>query len=89
MFDCSGAVKVDVAYTESLLVMTKGKPVTIGSLDTMNGHALLQTYGGSLSVQGLDGSARLESRGGSVQVSASATLTSTIAETHVVRWISA
>ena len=82
---CSGAVTVDVAYTESLLVRTRGKPITVGSLDTMNGQALLQTHGGSLSVQGLDGSARLESQGGSIQVSGGLAITSTIRQKHVHR----
>ena len=65
---CRGAVSVDVAYTESLTVMTKGKPITFGLLDTMNGAAQLCSNGGKVTVEGLDGTADLESKGGNIQV---------------------
>lgn len=59
---------MEVAYTEMLKVLTKGRPISFGLLDTMNGHAQLQSNGGTLTVEGLDGSAELESQGGAIQV---------------------
>ena len=59
---------MEVAYTESLDVKTGNEPITFGFLDTMNGHALLASQGGDVTVEGLDGTAALQSHGGHVQV---------------------
>ena len=61
-------VSVDTAYTESLQVFTQGDMISFGLLDSMNGHAHLQSGGGDVTVEGLDGSAQLDSQGGAIQV---------------------
>lgn len=61
-------MSVDTAYTESLKVLTKARMISFGLLDSMSGHAHLQSGGGSVTVEGLDGSAQLDSQGGAIQV---------------------
>lgn len=71
---CSSGVAVEVAYTESLDVKTGNEPTTFGFLDTMNGQALLASQGGDIVVEGLDGTAALQSHGGNIQVRQTAIL---------------
>ena len=64
------SVNVEVAYTESLEIKTGTGPITMGFLDTMSGSATLSSKGKGITVNGLDGTAHLESHGGPIQVQA-------------------
>jgi len=64
------SVNVEVAYTESLEIKTGTGPITMGFLDTMSGSATLSSKGKGITVNGLDGTAHLESHGGPIQVRA-------------------
>ncbi len=61
---------VEVAYTESLEIKSGTRPITMGFLDTMSGSAALSSKGKGITVNGLDGTAHLESHGGPIQVRA-------------------
>ncbi|KAL0030213.1 hypothetical protein WJX77_003267 [Trebouxia sp. C0004] len=64
----SGSVNVEVAYTESLEIKTGTGPITMGFLDTMSGSATLSSKAKGITVNGLDGTAHLESHGGPIQL---------------------
>ena len=67
------SVNVEVAYTESLEIRSGTGPITMGFLDTMRGSATLSSKGKGITVDGLDGTAHLESHGGPIQVPAKQT----------------
>ena len=68
MLCCRGHVDIEVAYTEALEVRAGDAPISIGFLDTMNGTASLVSEGKGISVNGLDGTANVQSHGGPIQV---------------------
>ena len=61
---------LEVAYTESLEIKSGTGSITMGFLDTMSGRAALSSKGKGITVNGLDGTAHLESHGGPIQVRA-------------------
>ncbi len=61
---------LEVAYTESLEIKSGTGSITMGFLDTMSGSAALSSQGKGITVNGLDGTAHLESHGGPIQVRA-------------------
>ena len=63
-------MNVEVAYTESLEIRSGTAPITMGLLDTMSGSATLSSLGTGITVNGLDGTAHLESHSGLIQVRA-------------------
>mmetsp|Transcript_152 Transcript_152/g.336 ORF Transcript_152/g.336 Transcript_152/m.336 type:complete len:373 (-) Transcript_152:375-1493(-) len=61
-------LRVGALYAENIVVHTGGAAVDIGTLDCSGHEANIETEGGKISVNSLDGNANLFSRGGDVEV---------------------